>query len=69
MKEPRLTGSAQLSRPRPFNSKRTKNVHLSAYFAVPNPAIRKKNPKLLFLYLETFIIFAVSNKNFDYEIF
>ena len=69
MKGPRFTKSIRLSRPRHFNSKRTKNVDLSKYFSAPKQVKEKKYYKLLFLYLETFITFVASNKNFNYEIF
>jgi hypothetical protein len=69
MKGPRFTKSIRLSRLRHFNSKRTKNVHLSTYFHLPKRLKEIKLKKLLFLYLETFITFVASNKNFNYEIF
>ncbi len=69
MKEASFTNTIQLSRPRHLNSKRTKNVDLSKYFSAPKQVKEKKYYKLLFLYLETFITFVASNKNFNYEIF
>ena len=69
MKEPSFTNHNVLISARRLNSNRAQKAQHPLCLQVENIERQKKFQKLLFLYLETFIIFAVSNKNFNYEIF
>jgi hypothetical protein len=70
MKEPNYTNHRALTSARRFISNKAKRLKPLKYFRI---LLYQENPrnhqKHLFLYLETFLIFAVSNKNFNYEIF
>jgi hypothetical protein len=69
MKEPSLTNPIPLISTRGLNSNRAHKAQHPLCFQVENIERQKKYQKLLFLYLETFLIFAELNKNFNYEIF
>jgi hypothetical protein len=70
MKEPNFTNHRALKCAWRFNSNKAKRLKLLKYFRIPIYQEKPRNyQKHLFLYLETFLIFAVSNKNFNYEIF
>jgi hypothetical protein len=69
MKEPSFTNPSGITSARRLNSNRAQKTQQTLCFKVENIERQKKYQKLLFLYLETFRIFAESNKNFNYEIF
>jgi hypothetical protein len=69
MKELCYTNSIQLKSTTHFNSNRAKKPQVHKYFRINYQEKPRNYQKHLFLNLETFLIFAVSNKNFNYEIF